>query len=75
METKNVIKSAPEVTFWAVSASTTGTIFIQQDYFFLDYIGIWRRRLQYSAGPGSLAFAYFGGIQKRHWGLLGARMI
>ena len=69
---KNVIKSAPEVTFWGVNGSTTGMIFDPSDYFFLNTSGLGGGAYNIPLGPGSLAIAYFGGNQKRHRRLSGA---
>ena len=60
---KNVIKSAPEVTFWARSAVLRPVRYSSTDYFFLDTSGFGAGAYNIDLGIGSLAIAYFGGIK------------
>jgi maltoporin len=59
---KNVIKSAPEVTFWAGMRFYDRYNIDPQDYFFLNTSGTGGGVYNIPVGPGSLAIAYFGGI-------------
>ena len=49
-----------------VNASTTGTIFDPQDYFFLDTSGFGAGAYNIPLGPGSLAIAYLWRNRKWH---------
>jgi maltoporin len=62
VEMKNVIKSAPEVTFWAGQRFYDRYNIDSQDYFFLDSSGFGGGAYNIPLGPGSLAIAYLGGI-------------
>ncbi len=62
MEMKNVIKSAPEVTFWAGQRFYDRYNIDSQDYFFLDTSGFGGGAYNIPLGPGKLAIAYLGGI-------------
>ena len=63
MEMKNVIKSAPEVTFWAGQRFYDRYDIHPQDYFFLDSSGFGGGAYNIDLGIGSLAIAYLGGIR------------
>jgi maltoporin len=63
VEMKNVIKSAPEVTFWAGQRFYDRYNIDSQDYFFLDTSGFGGGAYNIPLGPGSLAIAYLGGIR------------
>ena len=63
LEIKNVIKSAPEVTFWGGQRFYDRYDIHPQDYFFLNTSGIGGGVYNIDLGIGSLALAYFGGIQ------------
>ena len=62
VEMKNVIKSAPEVTFWAGQRFYDRYNIESQDYFFLDSSGWGGGAYNIPLGPGKLAIAYFGAI-------------
>jgi maltoporin len=62
VEMKNVIKSAPEVTFWAGQRFYDRYNIDSQDYFYLDSSGWGAGAYNIPLGPGSLAIAYIGGI-------------
>jgi maltoporin len=62
VEMKNVIKSAPEVTFWAGQRFYDRYNIDSQDYFFLDTSGFGGGAYNIPLGPGSLAIAYLGAI-------------
>ena len=62
VEMKNVIKSAPEVTFWAGQRFYDRYNIDSQDYFFLDTSGFGGGVYDIPLGPGKLAIAYLGGI-------------
>ena len=62
VEMKNVIKSAPEVTFWAGQRFYDRYDIHPQDYFFLDTSGFGGGAYNIDLGIGSLAIAYLGGI-------------
>ena len=62
VEMKNVIKSAPEVTFWAGQRFYDRYNIDSQDYFFLDSSGFGGGAYNIPLGPGSLAIAYLGAI-------------
>ena len=70
VEMKNVIKSAPEVTFWAGQRFYDRYNIDSQDYFFLDTSGLGGGAYNIPLGPGSLAIAYLGGIGSWHRQLL-----
>jgi maltoporin len=61
LEMKNVIKSAPEVTFWGGQRFYDRYDIHPSDYFFLNTSGIGAGAYNIPLGPGSLAIAYFGG--------------
>ena len=61
VEMKNVIKSAPEVTFWAGQRFYDRYDIHPQDYFFLDTSGFGGGAYNIPLGPGSLQIAYLGG--------------
>ncbi len=63
LELKNVIKSAPEVTFWGGQRFYDRYDIHPSDYFFLNTSGIGAGVYNIPLGPGSLAIAYFGGIK------------
>jgi maltoporin len=63
MELKNVIKSAPEVTFWGGERFYDRYNIDSQDYFFLNTSAIGAGVYNIDLGIGSLAFAYFGSIR------------
>jgi len=63
LEMKNVIKSAPEVTFWGGQRFYDRYDIHPSDYFFLNTSGIGAGVYNIPLGPGSLAIAYFGGIR------------
>jgi maltoporin len=63
LEMKNVIKSAPEVTFWGGQRFYDRYDIHPSDYFFLNTSGIGAGAYNIPLGPGSLAIAYFGGIR------------
>jgi maltoporin len=63
LEFKNVIKSAPEVTFWAGQRFYDRYNIDSQDYFWLDDSGVGGGVYNINLGFGSLAIAYIGGIQ------------
>ncbi len=63
IEMKNVIKSAPEVTFWGGQRFYDRYDIHPSDYFFLNTSGIGAGAYNIPLGPGSLAIAYFGGIR------------
>ena len=75
MEFKNVIKSAPEVTFWGGQRFYDRYNIDSQDYFFLNTSGIGAGVYNIDLGIGSLAIAYFGWNQrgKRRFHFLGER--
>ncbi len=60
LEFKNVIKSAPEVTFWGGERFYDRYNIDSQDYFFLNTSAIGAGVYNIDLGIGSLAFAYFG---------------
>ena len=60
---KNVIKSAPEVTFWGGQRFYDRYDIHPSDYFFLNTSGVGAGAYNIPLGPGSLAIAYFGGIR------------
>ena len=62
VEMKNVIKSAPEVTFWAGQRFYDRYNIDSQDYFFLDSSGFGGGAYDIPLGPGKLAIAYLGAI-------------
>ena len=62
-EFKNVIKSAPEVTFWGGQRFYDRYDIHPQDYFFLNTSGVGGGAYNIDLGIGSLAIAYFGGIR------------
>ena len=66
VEMKNVIKSAPGVTFWAGQRFYDRYDIHPSDYFFLNTSGIGAGAYGIQVGPGLLQLAYFGGIQVRH---------
>ena len=63
-EIKNVIKSAPEVTFWAGQRYYDRYDIHPQDYFFIDTSGYGSGVYNIDVGVGKLALAYFGGIRE-----------
>ena len=63
MEMKNVIKSAPEVTFWGGQRFYDRYDIHPSDYFFLNTSGIGAGAYNIQLGPGLLQIAYFGGIR------------
>ena len=63
LEMKNVIKSAPEVTFWGGQRFYDRYDIHPSDYFFLNTSGFGAGAYNIPLGPGSLAIAYFGGIK------------
>ncbi|HEY5812077.1 MAG TPA: carbohydrate porin [Terrimicrobiaceae bacterium] len=63
LEFKNVIKSAPEVTFWGGERFYDRYNIDPQDYFFLNTSGVGGGVYNIDLGIGSLAIAYFGGIR------------
>ena len=63
LEMKNVIKSAPEVTFWGGQRFYDRYDIHPSDYFFLNTSGMGAGVYNIPLGPGSLAIAYFGGIR------------
>jgi maltoporin len=63
IETKNVIKSAPEVTFWGGQRFYDRYDIHPSDYFFLNTSGFGAGVYNIDLGIGSLAVAYFGGIR------------
>jgi maltoporin len=63
LEMKNVIKSAPEVTFWGGQRFYDRYDIHPSDYFFLNTSGFGAGAYNIPLGPGSLAIAYFGGIR------------
>ena len=63
IEMKNVIKSAPEVTFWGGQRFYDRYDIHPSDYFFLNTSGIGAGAYNIDLGIGSLAIAYFGGIR------------
>ena len=63
LELKNVIKSAPEVTFWGGQRFYDRYDIHPSDYFFLNTSGIGAGAYNIDLGLGSLAIAYFGGIK------------
>ena len=63
VEMKNVIKSAPEVTFWGGERFYDRYDIHPSDYFFLNTSGFGAGAYNIPLGPGSLAIAYFGGIK------------
>ena len=63
VEMKNVIKSAPEVTFWGGQRFYDRYDIHPSDFFFLNTSGIGAGAYNIPLGPGSLAIAYFGGIR------------
>ena len=62
-EFKNVIKSAPEVTFWGGQRFYDRDDIHPQDYFFLNTSGVGGGAYNIDLGIGSLAIVYFGGIR------------
>jgi maltoporin len=62
-EMKNVIKSAPEVTFWAGQRFYDRYDIHPQDYFFLDSSGFGGGAYNIDLGIGLLQVAYLGGIR------------
>ena len=60
---KNVIKSAPEVTFWGGQRFYDRYDIHPSDYFFLNTSGIGAGAYNIPLGPGSLQIAYFGGVK------------
>ena len=63
VEMKNVIKSAPGVTFWAGQRFYDRYDIHPSDYFFLNTSGIGAGAYGIQVGPGLLQLAYFGGIR------------
>jgi maltoporin len=63
LEMKNVIKSAPEVTFWGGQRFYDRYDIHPQDYFFLDSSGVGAGAYNIDLGIGLLQIAYLGGIQ------------
>ena len=63
IELKNVIKSAPEVTFWGGQRFYDRYDIHPSDFFFLNTSGMGAGVYNIPLGPGSLAIAYFGGIR------------
>jgi maltoporin len=63
LELKNVIKSAPEVTFWGGQRFYDRYDIHPSDYFFLNTSGMGAGVYNIDLGIGSLAIAYFGGIR------------
>jgi maltoporin len=63
LEMKNVIKAAPEVTFWGGQRFYDRYDIHPSDYFFLNTSGFGAGVYNVPLGPGSLAIAYFGGIR------------
>ena len=63
IEMKNVIKSAPEITFWGGQRFYDRYDIHPSDYFFLNTSGMGAGVYNIPLGPGSLAIAYFGGIR------------
>ena len=63
IEMKNVIKSAPEVTFWGGQRFYDRYDIHPSDFFFLNTSGMGAGVYNIPLGPGSLAIAYFGGIR------------
>ena len=62
-ELKNVIKSAPEVTFWGGQRFYDRYNIDSSDYFWLNTSGVGAGVYNIPLGPGSLQLAYFGGIK------------
>jgi maltoporin len=62
-EFKNVIRSAPEVTFWGGQRFYDRYNIDSSDYFFLNTSGVGAGVYNIPLGPGDLAIAYFGGIK------------
>jgi maltoporin len=63
VEMKNVIKSAPEVTFWAGQRFYDRYDIHPSDFFFLDTSGWGGGAYNIPLGPGLLQIAYLGGIR------------
>jgi maltoporin len=63
VEMKNVIKSAPEVTFWGGQRFYDRYDIHPSDYFFLNTSGIGAGAYNIDLGIGLLQIAYFGGIR------------
>jgi maltoporin len=63
VEMKNVIKAAPEVTFWGGQRFYDRYDIHPSDFFFLNTSGFGAGAYNIPLGPGSLAIAYFGGIK------------
>jgi maltoporin len=63
IETKNVIKSAPEVTFWAGQRFYDRYDIHPSDFFFLNTSGFGAGSYNIPLGPGLLQIAYMGGIR------------
>ena len=61
LEMKNVIKSAPEVTFWGGQRFYDRYDIHPSDFFFLNTSGTGAGAYNIPLGPGSLQIAYFGG--------------
>jgi maltoporin len=62
VEMKNVIKSSPEVTFWAGSRFYDRWNIDPDDYFWLNTSGTGAGVYNIPLGPGKLAIAYFDGV-------------
>ena len=62
-EFKNVIKSAPEVTFWGGQRFYDRYNIDSSDYFCLNTSGVGAGVYNIPLGPGSLQLAYFGGVK------------
>jgi maltoporin len=63
VEMKNVIKSAPEITFWGGQRFYDRYDIHPSDYFFLNTSGIGAGAYNIPLGPGLLQIAYFGGTR------------
>jgi maltoporin len=62
-ELKNVIKSAPEVTFWGGQRFYDRYNIDSSDYFWLNTSGVGAGVYNIPLGPGSLQLAYFGAMR------------
>ena len=71
LEFKNVIRSAPGVTFWAGQRYYDRYDIHPQDYFFIDTSGYGGGVYNIDVGVGKLALAYFGGIREGTGNFLG----
>ncbi len=69
LEFKNVIKSAPEVTFWGGQRFYDRYDIHPQDYFFLDTLESVAASIISMLGIGSLAIAYYRRHPQRAPGL------